>query len=106
MNHPIREERCPRREIGGVLRRSVLTLKNGLATSFRGLGAQRATQENEMLLLYLGPEVVAPVLSAIAAIGGVLMMFWRRVVATARAIGRFITRRPKPEVRVEQDAIG
>lgn len=44
-----------------------------------------------MLLLYLGPEVVAPVLSALAAVGGVLLMFWRRVVAMARALGRLVT---------------
>lgn len=44
-----------------------------------------------MILLYLGPEVVAPVLSVLAAIGGVLMMFWRRVVAVFRAATRLVT---------------
>jgi hypothetical protein len=48
-------------------------------------------------MLYLGPEVVAPVLSALAAIGGVLLMFWRRVVAGTRAVMRFVTGKPAPE---------
>jgi hypothetical protein len=42
-------------------------------------------------MLYLGPEVVAPILSALAAVGGVLLMFWRRVTATFRAVGRIVT---------------
>lgn len=49
-----------------------------------------------MMWLYLGPEVVAPVLSAIAAVGGVLLMFWRRVVAMARSVGRLVTGKPAP----------
>ena len=49
-----------------------------------------------LILLYIGPEVVAPILSALAAIGGVLLMFWRRVVAATRAAGRFITGKPRP----------
>jgi hypothetical protein len=48
-----------------------------------------------MCLLYLGPEVVAPILSALAAVGGVLLMFWRRVRATARALVRLVTGKPK-----------
>ena len=56
-----------------------------------------------MLLLYLGPEVVAPVLSALAAVGGVLLMFWRRVVATFRALVRLVTGKPAstPETPVD-----
>jgi hypothetical protein len=41
-----------------------------------------------MWLLYIGPEVIAPVLSALAALGGVMMMFWRQVVAGAKALVR------------------
>jgi hypothetical protein len=48
-----------------------------------------------MPFLYIGPEVVAPVLSALAAVGGVLLMFWRRVVATARAFGKLLTGKGK-----------
>jgi hypothetical protein len=57
-----------------------------------------------MLLLYLGPEVVAPVLSALAAVGGVLLMFWRRVVAFARAAVRLVTGKPAPEARTDPEA--
>ena len=58
-----------------------------------------------MLLLYLGPEVVAPVLSALAAVGGVLLMFWRRVVAGTRALLRFVTGKPASEPPSEQDPV-
>lgn len=57
-----------------------------------------------MLLLYLGPEVVAPVLSAIAAVGGVLLMFWRRVVATARSMVRLVTGKPAREASPDSEA--
>jgi len=48
-------------------------------------------------MLYLGPEVLMPLASVAAAIGGVLLMFWRRVAAGARAVYRFVTRQPAPE---------
>ena len=35
--------------------------------------------------MYIGPETLMPVASAIAAVAGVVMMFWRRMVAFARA---------------------
>ncbi|MEQ1855736.1 MAG: hypothetical protein ABL963_04645 [Longimicrobiales bacterium] len=57
-----------------------------------------------MLLLYLGPEVVAPVLSALAAVGGVLLMFWRRVVATGRALVRLVTGKPAPDTPTDPEA--
>ncbi|HEY0304810.1 MAG TPA: hypothetical protein VGC44_07545 [Longimicrobiales bacterium] len=38
-----------------------------------------------MLLIYIGPETLMPVASAIAAVAGVIMMFWRRLVAFTRA---------------------
>lgn len=37
-----------------------------------------------MILLYVGPEVLLPVTSALAAIGGVLMIFWRQVTGLFR----------------------
>jgi len=58
-----------------------------------------------MLLLYLGPEVVAPILSALAAVGGVLLMFWRRVVAGTRALFRLVTGRRSSDVPSEQDPV-
>lgn len=48
-------------------------------------------------MLYLGPEVLMPLASVAAAIGGVLLMFWRRVVGAMRAVVRFVLRQPKPE---------
>jgi HAMP domain-containing protein len=56
-------------------------------------------------MLYLGPEVVAPVLSALAAIGGVLLMFWRRVVASTRALLRLVTGKAGGDGSSEQDPI-
>ena len=36
--------------------------------------------------MYLGPDVVMPLASALAAVAGVLMMFWRRVLGGVRAV--------------------
>ncbi len=35
--------------------------------------------------MYIGPETLMPLASVIAAIAGVVMMFWRRVVLAFRA---------------------
>jgi hypothetical protein len=43
--------------------------------------------------MYLGPDIVAPVASAIAAAIGALLMFWRRIVTGIRGLGRGIARR-------------
>jgi hypothetical protein len=49
------------------------------------------------IALYIGPDVLMPVASAIAAVVGFLLMFWRRTVAFFRrafgAIGRRFARR-------------
>lgn len=42
-------------------------------------------------MLYLGPETLVPVASALAAVGGFLLMTWRRVVGVFRAGLRLIT---------------
>ena len=39
-----------------------------------------------MLLLYLGPEILMPLVSALAAIGGGVMMFWHKIQKGARAV--------------------
>ena len=44
------------------------------------------------MLLYVDPGTLMPVASALAAIGGVLMMFWRRIVGAIRAGVQFIGR--------------
>ena len=40
--------------------------------------------------MYIGPETIMPVASALAAITGVMLMFWRRTVAFFKAIVRFV----------------
>lgn len=42
--------------------------------------------------MYIGPEVIMPLASAVAAAAGFLLMFWRRVVTFARAIGTTVNR--------------
>ena len=44
--------------------------------------------------LYIGPDVFLPIASALAAIGGVLLMFWQKVVLF---VGRLFGRPPKPK---------
>ena len=39
-----------------------------------------------MLLLYLGPEILMPLVSALAAIGGGMMMFWHKIQKGTRAL--------------------
>ncbi len=53
-------------------------------------------------MLYLGPEVLMPLASVAAAIGGVFLMFWRRIRAGARAVYRVVTRQPMPTSVVER----
>jgi hypothetical protein len=43
--------------------------------------------------LYIGPDVFLPITSALAAIAGVLLMFWQRVVGI---VGRLFGRTSKP----------
>ena len=43
--------------------------------------------------LYIGPDVFLPITSALAAIAGVLLMFWQRVVGL---VGRLFGRTSKP----------
>lgn len=46
--------------------------------------------------MYIGPDTLMPLASALAAIVGVLLMFWRRTVAFVRIslskIGRLFTK--------------
>ena len=39
-----------------------------------------------LLLLYLGPEILMPLVSALAAVGGGVMMFWHKIQKGTRAI--------------------
>ena len=40
------------------------------------------------IVLYIGPDVFLPITSALAAIGGVLLMFWHRIAAFVRTTWR------------------
>ena len=42
--------------------------------------------------MYVGPETLMPLASVLAAITGVLMLFWRRTVGMARASAQFVSR--------------
>jgi len=45
------------------------------------------------VILYIGPETMLPLVSALAAIGGVLLMFWHRFVGIVRKFWRLIVGR-------------
>ena len=46
--------------------------------------------------LYVGPDLMLPLTSALAAIAGVLLMFWHRVVGLVRAAWRMLFSRNTP----------
>ena len=47
------------------------------------------------VVLYIGPDVFLPLTSALAAIAGVFLMFWRRIVGfVSRVFGRGRPDRP------------
>ena len=43
-----------------------------------------------ILLLYVGPDALMPLASALAAIGGAVMIFWRQVTGFVKKVaGKF-----------------
>lgn len=44
------------------------------------------------MILYIGPDVVAPLASALAAIGGAILVFWRQVKSAAQRVGSWFRR--------------
>ena len=42
--------------------------------------------------MYVGPETLMPLASVLAAVVGVLLMFWRKTAGLARATYRFVAR--------------
>jgi hypothetical protein len=42
--------------------------------------------------MYIGPEVMMPLASILAAITGVLLMFWRRAISIARSTATVVAR--------------
>lgn len=45
------------------------------------------------MLVYIGPETLLPFASALAAVGGFVMMFWRRLLGWLRRFWRWVVRR-------------
>lgn len=45
------------------------------------------------VLLYIGPDVFMPLLSALAAVMGALLLFWQKVSGLAVKLWRMIARR-------------
>jgi hypothetical protein len=41
--------------------------------------------------MYIGPDVLMPVASAIAAVAGFVLMFWRRIVGSFRLLIQKVT---------------
>jgi len=48
-----------------------------------------------MVVLYVGPDLILPLTSALAAIAGVLLMFWNRVMSFVRSVWNSVFGRPK-----------
>ena len=46
-----------------------------------------------IIVLYIGPETILPLTSALAAIAGVLLMFWQRLVLFVRKFWRILVRK-------------
>jgi len=47
------------------------------------------------LLLYIGPETILPLTSALAAILGILLMFWHRFIGLLRKFWKLILRKDR-----------
>ena len=43
--------------------------------------------------MYVGPETLMPLASALAAIAGALLLFWRRTVGAVRSSYQFISQK-------------
>lgn len=56
------------------------------------------------LLGYIGPDVFLPVTSALAAVAGVLLMFWQKIVGlVARMLGRGVKEAAPPPTTKSAD---
>jgi hypothetical protein len=52
-----------------------------------------ASEVRPWMLLYIGPDLLLPFTSAIAAALGVVLMFWNRLIGWARNVWRALFRR-------------
>ena len=55
------------------------------------------------ILYYLGPEAIMPLASVLAAIVGVLLIFWRYIVGFFRRIFRSVTGKADPEASLDDE---
>jgi hypothetical protein len=55
------------------------------------------------MLLYLGPETVMPLASAIAAVLGFVLIFWRFIMSSVKKMFRAVTGRPAAQSSEIQD---
>ena len=53
----------------------------------------RASEVQPWMLLYIGPDLILPFTSAIAAAVGVVLMFWHRLTGWVRNLWRTLFRR-------------
>jgi hypothetical protein len=53
-----------------------------------------------VMLLYVGPDQLLPLLSIVGSLIGILLIWWRRVVGLVKRSWRFLTRKSRPS-RVE-----
>ena len=53
----------------------------------------KADQVLPFVILYIGPETILPLTSALAAIVGFLLIVWRQAVALARKVWRFFVKK-------------
>ena len=49
-----------------------------------------------LMVMYVGPDQMLPIASALGAIFGVLLIVWNRVMGLARRAFRFIMRKQNP----------
>ena len=56
-----------------------------------------------ILMMYIGPETMLPLASALAAIGGVLLMFWHRVVGICQQVLAIRRREKSTSPSLERD---
>ncbi|MEO5700787.1 MAG: hypothetical protein ABIS17_00430 [Casimicrobiaceae bacterium] len=49
-----------------------------------------------LALLYIGPDLLVPLTSALGAVIGVVLMFWQRLVTLASRVWRVLSRRRAP----------
>lgn len=49
------------------------------------------------VVMYVGPDQMLPIASALGAVFGVLLIVWNRAVSLVRRAFRFLMRKPTPE---------